>query len=53
MADKLFQQHEEERVKAERKTADYNRSLRDLGNETSTRKSTTEKQDATFQKRKK
>jgi hypothetical protein len=38
MGNKLFEQHEAAKVKAERQTADYNRSLADLGGKTQTRK---------------
>jgi hypothetical protein len=41
MGNKLFEQHETDRVKAERKTADYNRSIADLGDKTATRNNAT------------
>jgi hypothetical protein len=38
MANKLFEQHETAKGKAERQTADYARSLAELGGKTQTRK---------------
>jgi hypothetical protein len=38
MADKLFQGHEADRKAAEKKTADYNRSIADIGGKVSTDK---------------
>ena len=41
MANKLFGQHESAKQAAERKTADYNRSLAELGGKTQTHKTAT------------
>jgi len=38
MADKLFQEHEAARKAAEKKTADYNRNIADIGGKVSTDK---------------